>query len=82
MKPKFLYCDPSIDVSRIAYDLALIYAHAKFEAELRDEKELFETGVAPTHIEEKQRVYEHFVSAYSYYLETQPGEIENQLKKN
>lgn len=76
MKPTFVYPDPSIDASKLAYDLALIYAKAKFEDALRTNLERFSNTLAPRDIEENEFLYDSFMQAYNYYMGREPGELE------
>ncbi len=81
MEPTFAYPDPLVDASKLAYDLALIYAHAKFEDALRtDPEESFHNGPALAWVEEVEFVRDKFMLAYGYYMGTEPGDLERGLK--
>ena len=76
--PKFDYSNPRISATKIAYDLSMIYAKAKFEHKLYSGYD-FDTGNAPEAIEEQEYLIEKCFSAFDYYLCMEPGELEERL---
>lgn len=76
MTPNFQYIQPEVDVSRLAYDLALRYAQAKFEQTLRDDPDFFDGRPAPCEVEEAQFMLNKFMMAYEYCTGMEPGDLE------
>lgn len=79
MADRFDYGDIDIRVHELAYDLAKIYARAKFDDALRKNAD-FSLRPAPIEIEELEYLETLFWFAYEHYSNLDPGEIERQLK--
>lgn len=80
MNPDFIYQNPSVDASKLAYNLALIYAKAKLEEMFRTEPEYFSCGPATREIEEAVFLEQKFMQAYGYYMGAEPGDFERLLQ--
>lgn len=80
MNPNFIYQNPSVDVSKLAYDLALIYAKTKFEEVLKTDPEYFLCLPAPEEIEEAEFLEKKFLQAYGYYMGHEPGDLERSFQ--
>lgn len=81
MNPNFTYQDPSVEASKIAYDLSLIYAKVKFEEALRTGSESFSYGPASQEVEEAAFLEHKFMQAYEYYMGAGPGDFEWTLQR-
>lgn len=81
MNPKFSYpLEPPIDASKLAYDLALIYARAKFEEELRTSKSTrFDGGPSPREQREAAFLESQFFAAYAHYMGLETGDFERDM---
>lgn len=76
MKPKFEYPDPTLSVSKLAYDLSLIYARTKFVEQLKADPKYFSRSLAPAEVEELDFLEKNFLLAYDYYTSHEPGDLE------
>lgn len=79
VKPNFTYPGPHIDASKLAYDLALIYAQTKFEDATAEDQDFFASGPAPKAVEEMAFIQEKFMQAYEYYIGSESGDLERQF---
>ena len=79
MNNTFSYNGQNIEASKLAYDLELIYAKARFEDALRTDPDQFDHLPADPETEAKEYLFDSFCSAYSYYTETEAGELERRL---
>lgn len=79
MHNTFSYNGQNIEASKLAYDLALIYAKAKFDDALRTDPKQFDHLPADPETEAKEFLFGSFCSAYAYYLQQENGDIERRL---
>lgn len=75
---EFSYNCKSLEVSKIAYDLAKIYAKSKLEQKLQKDYD-FDKGVAPAEVEELEYLQEQFFFALDYLSHVNPGDLEHRL---
>ncbi len=78
MRPNFVYPNPDVDASKIAYDLALVYAHGKCDQLLSLAKQDRETVLStypPMSDDEKEMLFvkEEFRKAYEFYMQASSG---------
>jgi len=75
----FLYSNPNVDASKIAYDLAMAYAHTKCEEMLlRYNPAKLLANYPPMSPCEKEMLFlqEKFKEAYDFYMKAAPGVYE------
>lgn len=77
--PKIDYSGETVSASKIAYDLALIYAKAKLDKAFHDEFD-FDRSPVNREVEEIEYLRDHFLYALAYLSGSEPGEDERSLK--
>lgn len=80
MERKFTHQNVEIEISKLAYDLSIVYAKSKLDEMLRTNPEYFYGKPAYPSIEEAEFLLEKFKQAYCYYSDIQPGEIERAMQ--
>lgn len=80
MNPKFECPDPTFDVSKLAYDLSLIYAKSKLDEKLRTDPDYFYGKPASVTVEEAEFFLGKFQQAYWYYSGIQPADMERAMQ--
>lgn len=81
MNPLFEYRNPQVDASKLAYDLAMVYAKAKFDEMLRTDPDYFQYKPAPAEIEEIAFIEQAFMKAYRFYMGSEPRELERSFEE-
>jgi len=82
MNPLFEYQNPKVDASKLAYDLAMVYARSKFDEMLRTDPDYFQSKSAPAEIEEIAFIEQLFMKAYKFYMGFEPRELERSFEES